>query len=131
MNDRFKSRAFHKPTKRMFEVYCFTDEHVFENTLDGVGTSPTNPANIEDCILEQCTGLKDKNGQLIYEGDIVESTIATRNNKSARDIIKYNNEFAGFEPMCLYDCDCGIYNPADELVIVGNIHENPELMEDK
>lgn len=77
MNDVLRFRAWHNPTKRMFDVYCFTDKHVFENTLDGMGTFPTNPANMEDCILEQCTGLKDKTGRLIYEGDIVKFKIST------------------------------------------------------
>lgn len=66
MNDRFKFRAWHKPTKRLFEVWSFTPEYVFENDeVNGVG-SPTNPARMEDCVLEQCTGLKDKHGKLIY-----------------------------------------------------------------
>jgi len=118
MNDRFRFRVWGISQKK------FENKKTVEDAR--IGFLPKVSSNY---IVEQCTGLKDRNGRLIYEGDIVESTIATRNNKPARDVIKYNNEFAGFEPMCCYDCDCGIYNPADELVIVGNIHENSELLE--
>ena len=119
MNDRFRFRAWYKQGKKFFY-----------GIYPGSQSLP-NTSNTRAFVLEQCTGLKDANGNLIYEGDIVESTIATRKNKPARDVVKYDNEFAGFDPMCCYDCDCGIYNPADELVVIGNIHENPELMEDK
>lgn len=118
MNDRFRFRVWDIKNNRYAQF-------IYENFYEYL-TMPNR------CVVEQCTGLKDKNGNLIYEGDIVESTIATRKNKPARDVVKYDNEFAGFDPMCCYDCDCGIYNPADELVVIGNIHENPELIkEDK
>ncbi len=129
MNDRLKFRAFHKPTKRMFDVYCFTDEHVFENTLDGVGTSPTNPANIEDCILVQCTGLKDANGRLIYEGDILfhpyfEKGMVVRFNK----LHLYFGMQAVHNPliwMPLFPGVDGVFR------IIGNIYEKHELLEGK
>ena len=127
MNDRLRFRAFHKPTKRMFDVYCFTDKHVFENTLDGVGTSPTNPANLEDCILVQCTGLKDANGRLVYEGDIIASRfqgqLFTANIKYFR--AGWVAEFPHWKPSLYQMCNEAKFE------VIGNIHENPELLEDK
>lgn len=134
-NNRFLFRAWHNPTKRMFDVYCFTDKHVFENTLDGVGTSPTNPANIEDCVLEQCTGLKDENGKLIYEGDIVrifyDHFNGTFTEKEVVGPVKWecgtwivNNSLLNHSPE--YD-ETHLKSAAVE--VIGNIHENPELLE--
>ncbi len=123
INARFWYRAWHKPTKKLFRVHCFTGEHIYENTLDGVGT-PTNPANADDCVLEQCTGLKDKNGRLIYEGDIVWT------DEDGYGHIRWDNELSQFfvatEEYYTFD---NIF--PREMEVIGNIHKNPELLEEK
>lgn len=80
--------------------------------------------------LEQCTGLKDKNGKLIYEGDIL--------GYYDKDGKLYN---VGSVKYGVFNCSCceGVYgftaDDADirqhgDYVILGNIHENIELLED-
>ena len=118
MQDRFRFRAW---VKESTEEY-FTYFDVFDI------------ANIEDnenIIVQQCTGLKDKNGKLIYENDIVLSNCI-------QWIIKYCDKCKSFQ--CFdntYDCYAceGDYNwydfleDLDKTTVIGNIYENPELLE--
>lgn len=71
MNRPIEFRAWHIPTKRIFDVFSWCKDCVFEDSNDGVGTSPTLPAEMEDCVLMQFTGLYDINGKEIYEGDYI------------------------------------------------------------
>lgn len=95
--------------------------------------------------LMQYTGLKDKNGREIYEGDILKRTVTVvmyGSGKPPKDIdeyleVEYREDYAGFyigeRPLFAYvdntrDVDTGCRCTKAE--VIGNIYEDPELQED-
>lgn len=80
--------------------------------------------------IMQCTGLKDISGADIYEGDIVshakESNLTDKTTFIGCDVVNWSNSKARFElgPHDLYGMIFKAYK------ILGNIYENPELLEE-
>lgn len=97
--------------------------------------------------IMQCTGLKDKNGKLIYEGDILDLYVSSK--KLYRYQVKYEigsfmlvsqDEIFDFKnvwndnvyPLSqLYFEYQNEENCIDQCEVVGNIYENPELLENE
>lgn len=75
--------------------------------------------NEDDCIVMQFTGLKDKNGNEIYEGDIL------ANGKGHKPcLVSFErDQFVVGE----YGCSLWIY-AGNNKEVIGNVWENPELL---
>lgn len=115
-------RAWLKEDKEMVDV---EEMHFYNGEFDFIGDAITWMCKSDDCVLMQSTGLRDKNGKEIFEGDIIDSedgilsgVVEFRPDLGmfVSTLIKYNN----FERLC---------NVARSRKIIGNIWEHPELAE--
>ena len=85
---------------------------------------------IDDAILMQSTGLKDKNGREIFEGDILDY-------KGRKALVRWHGSYASFiyrfvdEPHKRNTEWKPLYLAYMKCEIIGNVYENKELLEDK
>jgi hypothetical protein len=81
--------------------------------LEGLG--PENP------IVMQFTGLKDKNGKEIWEGDIIKTAAGYLNSDP---VVTFSDGDWSYSYWKNELCD----DPAESWEVIGNIHENPDLV---
>ena len=116
MNDRFKFRVWDNEQKRYTSVkpivLCndwFIREIAMQDNDDG------------QYVIEQCTGLRDKNGLLIYEGDVVHQTVGGLTCR----IVFYRGAFCGEFVGGFTSPLSGWFRP-DFDEVIGHIHEVEE-----
>lgn len=111
-NDRLKFRVWDKSLK----TYYNQKTHIlFEDGF--LGEYDFGEVNQEKYIVEMCTGLRDKKGNLIFEGDIIQAP-----NTPQKYIITWGHH--GF----ISTCGCHSYpmSGTDLFEIIGNIHEQKD-----
>jgi len=96
----------------------------FSSDPGGLSDEDSNNLDSEDFVLMQFTGLSDKNGVEVYEGDVVKMYPDTDNSFITKII--FHERFASFEVATTGNC-IGIYRKED-IEVIGNIHANPELL---
>lgn len=120
-------RAWLKNDKKMIDV----DEiHWDRDRLDFIGDAITFMRKADEIELMQSTGLYDKNGREIFEGDIVRQvrTQPTTENEIVVGIVTMIEGawliMNDSEQLASY-----LWSETDTNEIIGNIYKNPELME--
>ena len=127
---RPKFRAWDGAKKEMFkDTFAITESGQVVVVEQEFVTSPPDYVFVDHLVIMQSTGIKDKNGKEIFEGDIVDY-------KGRKAIIKWHGSYASF-----------IYRFVDEMQervsewaplflayhhfeIIGNVYENKEFLED-
>lgn len=134
-----KVRAWYKPYKQMCQVESlrFDGNGVYTAVLIDEPFYDRKLVEADEIVIEQFTGLKDKNGREIYEGDIIVQKSLGSNKSGCRGKITYKEDHAAFmfevyergKPvMWLFLSE---FNPEKTCEVIGNIHEDPELVEEK
>ena len=139
MNREIKFRAWDSENKKMLHIGKFTIYHEKDNGLHS--GKENKQGDWYNLPLMQFTGLKDKNGKKIYDGDIVkwghlkgseENPIRIAIVKIEPDIkfeiVNYKTDFAGQNRIFHYG-SFAYKNTNNCLEIIGNIFENTELLD--
>ena len=124
----FKFRAWDRKRKLMFDSNN-DNFHIAKHYSDGSFhgyVSTDKKGEQREVELMQFTGLKDKNGKEIYEGDMLHW-------KTVNDDYKFVVEYGGLDDM---GQGMGIgfnvhESSVDILEVIGNIYENPELLKEE
>ena len=120
-NDRFKFRVWDIGEKRYIPDVVLSDYGDAYYLQNG---ELMMRADSSEVIIEQCTGLKDKNGKLIYEGDVLLDA-------SQKAFVFWNGPIASFCEKLFdwkrkYNCFDLREIRSNRYEIIGNIHESGE-----
>jgi uncharacterized phage protein (TIGR01671 family) len=122
MNREIKFRAWHKELKRMLSVYVVCQQKCALGYVSGSkGFYSENEQvvfSLNDAVLLQYTGLKDRNGKEIYESDVLKFD-ETENGTRLVEWLHAGFYISNVAPLSFYN---------KEMEVIGNIYENPELL---
>ena len=129
--DRFKYRVWDKYLKKM--NYISLDE-LARDTYFWFDGETVQEYVFSDClkegqrfIIEQCTGIRDRSGRLIYENDLVKDV----SEEIEEDmLVVFDEDDAMFAVLSSTTEYSFAHFYGEDLEIIGNIHENVDLLED-
>lgn len=116
-----KFRGYDKKENEMFYSSMYQDK---TSMAYGLGNFLRECGDIEDTLM-QYTGFKDKNEVEIYEGDIIEYMTGQLKHIPTKHKVTWLKDEARFSFGCKANKQYMFYNT----VVIGNIYENPELLQ--
>ena len=124
MNDRYLFRAKRTDNGEWVVGFALRRHGLyFIYDIKNSDTCRQNNYEVDPSTICQCTGLKDKNGKLIWENDIL---------NRCNIVVKWKEELASYcltKKGWMYQHFFGEAVDACDCEVVGNIFDNPELLE--
>ena len=119
-DEEYKAIIIPSVNSNMFTRESYNEDLGFENWY-----------KVDPSTICQCIGLKDKNGKLIWENDVVGfwDTYSTENGQAEMDCIGkvvWDDETISFQVTNRLSAES--YEVLDECGVIGNIFDNPELI---
>ena len=129
MSREIKFRAWHKEDNEMVEVAQLEFEHV--DMTVSAGGCWHDPHTMYEVM--QYTGLKDKNGKEIYEGDIFQYKLGYSDTDPLQGllhgVVTYDNQRCCYTGGSVGEKANPLFNINEtKIEVIGNIYENPELL---
>lgn len=119
-----KYRAWLKKEQKM-DNYI---DHIswLEDELYCIGDGITYMVSAEDLVLMQSTAMVDRNGKIIFEGDIVKMSKDVYSEPTYYEVVRHRGGAYRLESK---QHGCELWLRHTDCEVVGNVYENPELLE--
>ena len=132
MKDRFKFRVWCENNQEWEkDTILISNKNMYEIRNDKFTKyTDTDPKNH---IINFCTGLKDKNGKLIFEGDVLKIHTVWEHRPYYYAIVKWQRNRYKFQKIGkgVFLGDIAPLKHFANSEVIGNIYENPELLEEQ
>jgi uncharacterized phage protein (TIGR01671 family) len=99
-----------------------------EDELYCIGDGITYMVSAEDLVLMQSTDMVDRNGKIIFAGDIVKMAKDVYSEPTYYEVVRH---YGGAYRLESKQHGCELWLRHTDCEVVGNIYENPDLLEDK
>ena len=121
-----KFRAWLKKEQKMDNEI----DHIswLQDELYCIGDGITYMVSAEDLVLMQSTAMVDRDGRIIFEGDIVKMSKDVYSEPTYYEVVRH---YGGAYRLESKQHGCELWLRHTDCKVVGNIYENPELLEDK
>ena len=123
-------RAWDKHEQKMFtnDELIIWNGNVYANDSKKLTCNNLKGWSIDDDYLMQSTGLRDKNDKEIFEDDIVKMAKDVYSEPTYYEVVRHRGGAYRLESK---QHGCELWLRHTDCEVVGNIYENPELLEDK
>jgi len=124
-----KFRAWDTTNKEMFkDTFAITESGQVVVVEQKFVTSSPDYVFVDHLVIMQSTGLKDKNGKEIFEGDVVKMSKDVYSEPTYYEVVRHRGGAYRLESK---QHGCELWLRHTDCEVVRNIYANPELLEDK
>ena len=121
-------RAWDTTNKEMFkDTFSITESGQVVVVEQEDVMCPPDYVFVDNLVIMQSTGLKDKNGKEIFEGDIVKMSKDVYSEPTYYEVVRH---YGGAYRLESKQHGCELWLRHTDCEVVGNVYENPELLED-